>query len=87
MSEIKHKELIDEDKIRLQLIDDAISRITEGSGRNDIKTMPKIGLERSETIEETIDDTSQPKENPTQIGNEIHYRLSMEDSNNKKKRR
>ncbi|KAA6390047.1 MAG: hypothetical protein EZS28_014425 [Streblomastix strix] len=58
MSEIKHKELTDEDKIRLQLIDDAISRI---------KTMPQIGLERSETI----DDTSIPKENPTQIGNEI----------------
>ncbi|KAA6310166.1 MAG: hypothetical protein EZS28_056361, partial [Streblomastix strix] len=58
MSEIKHKELTDEDKIRLQLIDDAISRI---------KTMPQIGLERSETI----DDTSKPKENPTQIGNEI----------------
>ncbi|KAA6358073.1 MAG: hypothetical protein EZS28_046399, partial [Streblomastix strix] len=80
MSEIKHKELTDEDKIRLQLIDDAISRI---------KTMPKVGLERSETIGETIDDTSKagginasisdaalkstskPKENPTQIGNEI----------------
>ncbi|KAA6369531.1 MAG: hypothetical protein EZS28_034943 [Streblomastix strix] len=63
MSEIKHKELTDEDKIRLQLIDDAINRI---------KTMPQIGLERSETI----DDTSQAgsinaKENPTQIGNEI----------------
>ncbi|KAA6359927.1 MAG: hypothetical protein EZS28_044546 [Streblomastix strix] len=56
MSEIKHKELTDEDKIRLQLIDDAISRI---------KSMPQIGLERTETI----DDTS--KENPTQIGNEI----------------
>ncbi|KAA6365669.1 MAG: hypothetical protein EZS28_038804 [Streblomastix strix] len=71
MSEIKHKELTDEDKIRLQLIDDAISRI---------KTMPKIGLERSETIGETIDDTSkacninvtsQPKENIIQTGNEI----------------
>ncbi|KAA6389118.1 MAG: hypothetical protein EZS28_015350 [Streblomastix strix] len=67
MSEIKHKELTDEDKIRLQLIDDAINRI---------KTMPQIGLERSETI----DDTSKPKtigndinakENSTQIGNEI----------------
>ncbi|KAA6404087.1 MAG: hypothetical protein EZS28_000389 [Streblomastix strix] len=33
MSEIKHKELKDEDKIRLQLIDDAISRI---------KSMPAI---------------------------------------------
>ncbi|KAA6370149.1 MAG: hypothetical protein EZS28_034325 [Streblomastix strix] len=63
MSEIKHKELTDEDKIRLQLIVDAISRI---------KTMPQIGLERSETeclssakrftsaneVGETIDDTS-----------------------------
>ncbi|KAA6365405.1 MAG: hypothetical protein EZS28_039070 [Streblomastix strix] len=58
MSEIKHKELTDEDKIRLQLIDDAISRI---------KTMQQIGLERSETI----DDTSKPKENQTQTGNEI----------------
>ncbi|KAA6401562.1 MAG: hypothetical protein EZS28_002903 [Streblomastix strix] len=76
MSEIKHKELTDEDKIRLQLIDVAISRI---------KTMPQIGLKRSETeglssakrftpangVGETIDDTSEPKENPTQIGNEI----------------
>ncbi|KAA6363114.1 MAG: hypothetical protein EZS28_041359, partial [Streblomastix strix] len=80
MSEIKHKELTDEDKIRLQLIDDAISRI---------KTMPQIGLDRSETIGETIDDTSKAcginvaskptnsvgginaKENPTQTGNEI----------------
>ncbi|KAA6379523.1 MAG: hypothetical protein EZS28_024949 [Streblomastix strix] len=67
MSEIKHKELTDEDKIRLQLIDDAISRITEGSGINAIKTMPQISLERRETI----DDTSKSKENPTQIGNEI----------------
>ncbi|KAA6402365.1 MAG: hypothetical protein EZS28_002100 [Streblomastix strix] len=50
MSEIKHKELTDEDKIRLQLIDDAISRI---------KSMP------------AIDETTKPKENPTQIGNEI----------------
>ncbi|KAA6377711.1 MAG: hypothetical protein EZS28_026763 [Streblomastix strix] len=58
MSEIKHKELTDEDKIRLQLIDDAISRI---------QTMPKIGFERTETI----DDASKPKENPNQIGNEI----------------
>ncbi|KAA6375100.1 MAG: hypothetical protein EZS28_029371 [Streblomastix strix] len=58
MSEINHKELTDEDKIRLQLIDDAISRV---------KTMPQIGLERSETI----DETSKPKENSTQIGNEI----------------
>ncbi|KAA6392999.1 MAG: hypothetical protein EZS28_011475 [Streblomastix strix] len=49
---------MDEDKIRLQLIDDAISRI---------KTMPQIGLERSKTI----DDTSKLKENPTQIENEI----------------
>ncbi|KAA6362857.1 MAG: hypothetical protein EZS28_041616 [Streblomastix strix] len=57
MFEIKHKELTDEDKIRLQLIDNAI---------NHIKTMPKIGLERSETI----DDTSKPKENPTQTDNE-----------------
>ncbi|KAA6376601.1 MAG: hypothetical protein EZS28_027871 [Streblomastix strix] len=62
MSEIEHKELTDEDKIRLQLIDEAISRI---------KTMPKIGLERSETIGETIDDTSKPKENIIQTGNEI----------------
>ncbi|KAA6336487.1 MAG: hypothetical protein EZS28_052874, partial [Streblomastix strix] len=67
MSEIKHKELTDEDKIRLQLIDDAISRI---------KTMPKIGLERTETIDDktegsSINATSKPKENPTQIGNEI----------------
>ncbi|KAA6386807.1 MAG: hypothetical protein EZS28_017665 [Streblomastix strix] len=58
------------------MIDNAISRITEqsqialqreGSDINTIKTMPKIGLERSETI----DDTSEPKENPTQIENEI----------------
>ncbi|KAA6400858.1 MAG: hypothetical protein EZS28_003617 [Streblomastix strix] len=62
MSEIKHKELMDEDKIRLQLIDDAINRI---------RTMPQIGLERSETINQNIDDTSKPKENSTQIGNEI----------------
>ncbi|KAA6385057.1 MAG: hypothetical protein EZS28_019415 [Streblomastix strix] len=62
MSEIKHKELTDEDKIRLQLIDDAISRI---------KTMPQIGLERSEAINETIDDTSKPKENIIQTDNEI----------------
>ncbi|KAA6360515.1 MAG: hypothetical protein EZS28_043958 [Streblomastix strix] len=58
MSEIKHKELMDEDKIRLQLIDDAISRIN---------TLQPISLERIETI----DDTSKPKENPTQTGNEI----------------
>ncbi|KAA6388240.1 MAG: hypothetical protein EZS28_016233 [Streblomastix strix] len=32
-----------------------------------MKTMPQIGLERSETI----DDTSKPKENPIQNGNEI----------------
>ncbi|KAA6400410.1 MAG: hypothetical protein EZS28_004060 [Streblomastix strix] len=75
MAEIKHKELTDEDKIRLQLINDAISRI---------KTMPQIGLERSETIDDTSKtDTeglsyakdsginAKPKENPTQTGNEI----------------
>ncbi|KAA6374128.1 MAG: hypothetical protein EZS28_030346 [Streblomastix strix] len=76
MSEIKHKELTDEDKIRLQLIDDAINRI---------KTMPQIGLERTETIDDTskagdinasiydtaLKRTSKSKENPTQIGNEI----------------
>ncbi|KAA6358884.1 MAG: hypothetical protein EZS28_045590 [Streblomastix strix] len=67
MSEIKRKELTDEDKIRLQLIDNAISHI---------KTMSKIGLERSEHlmpangVGETIDDTSKPKENATQIENE-----------------
>ncbi|KAA6399833.1 MAG: hypothetical protein EZS28_004638 [Streblomastix strix] len=32
---------------------------------------PKIGLERSEIICETIDDTLQPKENIIQTGNEI----------------
>ncbi|KAA6311587.1 MAG: hypothetical protein EZS28_056097, partial [Streblomastix strix] len=74
MSEIKHKELTDEDKIRLQLIDDAISRI---------KTMPQIGLERTETIDDKTEGSginasiydaalkSTSKENTTQIGNEI----------------
>ncbi|KAA6370018.1 MAG: hypothetical protein EZS28_034455 [Streblomastix strix] len=62
LSVIKHKEQTDEDKIRLQLIDDAISRI---------KTMPKICLERSEAFSETTDDTSKPKDNIIQIENEI----------------
>ncbi|KAA6371400.1 MAG: hypothetical protein EZS28_033073 [Streblomastix strix] len=61
-SEIKHKKQTDEDKIRLKLIDDAISRI---------RTMPKIGLERSEAFSETIDYTSKPKENIIQTENEI----------------
>ncbi|KAA6380911.1 MAG: hypothetical protein EZS28_023559 [Streblomastix strix] len=57
MSEIKNKELTDEDKIRLQLIDEAISRI---------KQIPNQGLERSETIDETI----KPKEAEIQTQNE-----------------
>ncbi|KAA6368280.1 MAG: hypothetical protein EZS28_036194 [Streblomastix strix] len=60
MSEIKHKELTDEDKIRLQLIDDAISGI---------KTMPTID-DTSKAC--GLNATSKPKENPTQIGNETN---------------
>ncbi|KAA6358080.1 MAG: hypothetical protein EZS28_046393 [Streblomastix strix] len=56
MSEIKHKELTDEDKIRLQLIDEAISRI---------KSMPTVDetikpKEQQEVVNETI--TSTPEQ-------------------------
>ncbi|KAA6400447.1 MAG: hypothetical protein EZS28_004023 [Streblomastix strix] len=59
MSEIKHKELTDEDKIRLQLIDEAISRI---------KSMPAVD-ETTKTEGSGIN--AKPKENETQTQNEI----------------
>ncbi|KAA6384730.1 MAG: hypothetical protein EZS28_019743 [Streblomastix strix] len=68
MSEIKHKELTDEDKIRLQLIDDAISQI---------KPMPAIDetIKTCGNVVDSISDrgtdiSANPQENVLKIENE-----------------